>query len=69
MATFVQRKGPNGRRVWQALVRRRGCPQQTQTFDTKVKAQAWASVLESEMARGVFVSRAEAEGTTLAAVL
>ena len=69
MATFVQRKGPNGRRVWQALVRRRGHPQQTQTFDTKVKAQAWASVLESEMARGVFVSRAEAEGTTLAAVL
>jgi integrase len=65
MATFVQRPGPGGKRVWQALVRRRGYPQQTRTFDTKAKAEDWASVLESEMARGVFVSRAEAENTTL----
>jgi integrase len=65
MATFVQRPGPRGKRVWQALVRRRGYPQQTRTFDTKAKAEDWASVLESEMARGVFVSRAEAENTTL----
>ena len=69
MATFVQRPGPGGKRVWQALVRRKGYPQQTQTFNTKAEAQDWASVLESEMARGVFVSRAEAEGTTLAEVL
>ncbi|MHB1528240.1 MAG: hypothetical protein ACYCXT_02230 [Acidiferrobacteraceae bacterium] len=36
------------------------------TFDTKSQAQAWAAIIESEIARGVFVSRAEAEGTTLA---
>ncbi len=65
MATFVQRPGPGGKRVWQGLVRRKGYPQQTQTFDTKGEAQAWASILESEMARGVFVSRVEAENTTL----
>ena len=69
MATFVQRKGPNGRRVWQALVRRQGYPQQTRTFDSKGKAEVWASGIESEMGRGTFVSRAEAEGTTLAEAL
>ena len=69
MATFVQRKGPGGKRVWQVLVRRRGYPQQTRTFDTKGEAEGWASTLESEMSRGVFVSRTEAEGTTLAEAL
>ena len=69
MATFVQRKGPNGRRVWQALVRRRGYPQQTRTFDSKGKAEVWAAGIESEMGRGVFVSRVEAEGTTLTEAL
>ena len=69
MATFVQRPGPNGKRVWQALVRRRGYPQQTRTFDSKGKAEVWAAGIESEMGRGVFVSRAEAEGTTLAEAL
>ena len=69
MATFVQRKGPGGKRVWQALVRRRGYPQQTRTFDTKGAAEVWAAGIESEMGRGVFVSRSEAEGTTLAEAL
>ena len=69
MPTFVQRRGPGGKRVWQALVRRRGYPQQTRTFDTKGEAEGWASTLESEMSRGVFVSRAEAEDTTLAEAL
>ena len=65
MASFIPRKGPGGKRVWQAHVRRRGYPAQVQTFDTKAKAEAWASTIESEIARGVFVSRAEAENTTL----
>lgn len=69
MATYVSRKGPGGRRVWQVLVRRRGYPQQTSTLDTKTEAEAWAATVESEMARGVFISRAEAETTTLAEVL
>jgi integrase len=69
MATFVQRKGPGGKRVWQALVRRRGYPQQTQTFDTKAAAQTWAGGIENEIGNGTFVSRTEAEGTTLAEAL
>ena len=69
MATYVSRKGPGGRRVWQVLIRRHGYPQQTATFDTKAEAEAWAAVIESEIARGVFISRAEAEQTTLADAL
>ena len=69
MATFVQRPGPGGKRVWQALVRRRGYPQQTHTFDSKAEAQDWAGGIENAMRRGVFVSHAEAENTTLAEAL
>ena len=69
MATYVQRPGPCGKRVWQALVRRKGYPQQTQTFDSKAAAQAWAGGIENAMRRGTFVSHAEAERTTLAEAL
>ena len=69
MASFIPRKGPGGGRVWQAHVRRRGYPAQVRTFDRKVDAEAWASDIESEMRRGKFVCRAEAEGTTLAEAL
>ena len=69
MASFVPRKGPNGRRVWQAHIRRRGYPAQVRTFDNKTDAENWASDIEAEMRRGKFVSRAEAEGTTLAEAL
>ena len=65
MASFIARKGPGGKRVWQAHIRRRGFPAQVRTFNTKTEAQAWAATIESEIARGVFVSRAEAEVTTL----
>ncbi len=66
MASFIPRKGPEGKRVWQAHVRRRGYPTQVRTFNTRAKAEAWASIVESEIARGVFVSRTEAEATSLA---
>jgi len=69
MASFIPRKGPNGKRVWQAHIRRRGYPAQVKTFDTKAEAEAWASIIESEIARGVFASRSDAEGTTLAEAL
>jgi integrase len=54
---------------WRARIRRRGYPVQTKTFTTRAKAEAWSKQIESEMDRGVFVSRAEAEGTTLAEAL
>ena len=60
MATFQKRSGS-----WRAIITKRGFPRVTRTFDTKSDAEAWASVAESEMVRGVFVSRKEAENTTL----
>ncbi|MEM5330845.1 site-specific integrase [Paraburkholderia sp. JHI2823] len=50
---------------WEAQVRRRGYPAQSKTFTTKAEAEAWANMIESEMSRGVWVSRSEAEATTL----
>ena len=69
MATLLPRPGPHGRRVWQAQIRRRGHPAQIRTFDHKAEAEAWARQIESEIDRGVFVSRAEAESTTLTKLL
>ena len=69
MASFIARNGPGGKRVWQAHIRRRGYPAQVRTFDTKAEAQAWAAGIENEIARGVFISRTEAENTTLAGAL
>ncbi len=54
---------------WQVRIRRKGHPSQTRTFDTKVQAEAWARQIEGEMDRGVFVSRKEAENTTLSEAL
>ncbi len=65
MATFRQRKGPAGQKVWHMQVRRRGWPPQTATFDKKSDAEGWAFQVESEMKKGAFVSRSEGEGATL----
>jgi integrase len=54
-----------GQYQWEAQVRRRGFPAQSKTFTTKAEADAWANMIESEMSRGVWVSRNEAEATTL----
>lgn len=62
MATIRKR----GDLQWEARVRHKGHPTQSKTFCTKAEAEAWAAVIESEMARGVFISRTEAERVTLA---
>ena len=64
MATFRKRSGS-----WQALVKKKGFGQIGRTFDTKAEAETWAKTVESEMVRGVFVTRNEAENTTLAEAL
>ncbi|MGL3709738.1 integrase [Leptospirillum ferriphilum] len=61
MATFDKR----GDLQWRAQIRRKGYPVQRKTFNSRAEAEAWASVVESEMARGIFVSRSESESTTL----
>lgn len=64
MAYFRKRSG-----AWQVVVKRKGFDNISRTFDTKAEAEAWAKVAESEMVRGVFVSRQEAENTTLSEAL
>ena len=61
MATIIKR----GPLQWQVRIRRRGYPTTNKTFETRADAEAWARQIESEMDRGVFVSRAEAEQYTL----
>ena len=65
MATVVQR-GPC---QWQAKVRRKGYPIQSKTFDSKREAEAWVTIVESEMVRSVFVDRSLSEKTTFKDVI
>jgi hypothetical protein len=50
----IRKRGPC---QWQVRIRRKGYPSQTKTFNIKSEAEAWAATTESEMVRGVFVSR------------
>ena len=61
MATFQKR----GAYQWRVQVRRKGFSPQSKTFNTRPEAEAWAREIEGEMDRGSFVSRKEAENTTL----
>lgn len=61
MASFNKR-GPY---QWQVKIRRKGFSLQSKTFESEGDAKKWARMVESEMDRGVFVSQAEAEKTTL----
>lgn len=65
MASIIKR----GEYQYQATVRRKGFPQQCKTFESERKARDWASVIESEMVRGVFTDRSELERTTLGELL
>jgi integrase len=62
MASLQERK--NG--WWQARVRRHGQPDQSRTFRTKTEATKWATEVEAEMNKGMFVSARESERTTFA---
>jgi len=65
MATIWKR----GDLQWQARIRRKGYSDQNKTFETKADAETWSRQVESEMDRGIFVSRAEAKKTTLSECL
>lgn len=58
-----------GDRQWHVQIRKSGYPVQTKTFTTRSDAEKWATIIESEMERGVFVSRTEAESTLLSEVI
>jgi len=61
MATF-RKRGPY---QWQAIIRRKGFPEQTKTFETKTEALAWSATIESQMMRGVWRHDGYAGNTTL----
>lgn len=70
MASITAREDQDGIVIgWQARVRKKGYPVQTRTFRLKSDAQVWARSVENEMDRGIFVSRVEAENTTLSDAL
>lgn len=54
-----------GNLQYHVQIRKKGFSPATKTFNTRVEAENWAMITESEMVRGVFESRAEAEATTL----
>ena len=54
---------------WEAQVRKLGWPSVSKSFPSKAEAQRWASVIESEMTREVFVDRSRLNELTLADLL
>lgn len=70
MATISERIGADGKRVWQAKVRKKGAPTISRTFDLKADAETWAREIEREHQRGnIAVLRQDAVRTTIADVL
>lgn len=65
MATIVKR----GEYQFQAQIRRKGYPSQTETFESKKDAEMWARQIEFRMDVGRFVCTKEADQTTLAEAL
>ena len=66
MASFIPRRGPRGKRVWQAHIRRRA---PVRTFNSKATAQSWAAGIEHEMSQGSFVPRSDTGKTALCELL
>lgn len=66
MATIRQRKTT---KKYEVQIRRDDWPKITRTFTKAADARAWASVIESEIERGVFIDRTEAEKNTLGDLL
>jgi len=64
MATIRQRG-----KYFEVQIRREGWPSLSRSFSSKADARSWATVIESEMERGVFVDRSEAERNTLGDLL
>ncbi|MHB1670205.1 site-specific integrase [Thiomonas sp.] len=56
MASFQKRAG-----AWRALIRRKGYPVISNTFDTKAEAEAWARKTESDIDRGQHVDHRPAK--------
>lgn len=70
MATICERRNGKGVLIgYQAKVRRTGYPVKSETFSRRADAERWATTVEAEMIRGVFVDRSKAERSTLGQVV
>ncbi len=65
MAYFKQLKTKH----WQVQIRRYGVKPETKTFPTRDEAKIWARLIESEIDRGIYVSRYEAEHITFSELI
>ncbi|SEF48471.1 site-specific integrase [Nitrosomonas ureae] len=65
MATIT--KIPSG--TFKVQIRKVGIPAITKTCKTKTDAQKWARLIESEMDRGIFINRQEADRVTVAELI
>ncbi|MBE7565603.1 site-specific integrase [Acidithiobacillus sp. HP-11] len=66
MAGFYEQLDRDGIRIgWQVKIRKKGFPPQSKVFRNKADAQAWASMVEGEMVRGLWRDRSQSENTTL----
>ncbi len=61
MASIAKR----GQYQFQAIIRRKGYPSQTKTFEARAEAQKWARDVESKMDKRRFRDRREIESTSL----
>lgn len=61
----IRRRGSK----WQARVTRIGFPPEVRSFETRQDAERWGRSVESEMDKGSYLSRNEAEATTLGHIL
>ena len=62
---YIRKRGS----AWQTVVRRHGYPDSVKSFHSKSEAEKWGRLVESEMDKGLFVSREKAEQTTLGEVI
>lgn len=65
MAAFRQRESGS----WQAIIRRKGHPDQSKTFGFKTDAEKWARDIEGKIDKGFFISSSTAEKTTMAELI
>jgi len=68
MATIRKRSNDNFV-SYEVQIRKKGQATQTKTFRNRADAEKWGRMIESEMDRGVFVDRGEADSTTLSEAL
>ncbi len=62
----ITKRGPY---QFQAIVRSKGHPSQTRTFETRKAAVDWARDVEAHMQRGEFIDRSTAKSTTFGEIL